>query len=270
MAMDTAAIKAVEEGGELYLDVLGLPFGTDRQGQTFDADTNIDLTPGAEIPVYYHHGFAERAAKSVQRIGKAIYSGADSAGHWFRAQLDKTSDTARKIFEDAKAGMARASSDSASHLVRPFGIVGKPGKVTNWPIFAMSLMDAATYDTAVNPRAVALAAAKAMADELEADTATTQTDTGTLSESGEVLADAAKAGATFAKRNRDRLIAIKAALDEMLNEIPEEVAPGTEATVAAKTGDPETKRLDDVLQLPREVIQTRVREMVRNAMGKTQ
>jgi hypothetical protein len=226
--MSDAAIKALDN---YTLEVLGLPFGEDRQGQYFDATTNIDLEAGQAVPAYFYHGFAERAAKSVARIGKAVYSHADNAGHWFKVQLDAGSDIARRIYEDAKAGLVRASSDSASHLVRPFGIVGKPGKVTNWPIFALSLMDATTSDAAVNPRAIAIAAAKAWLEDIEA---THQESSG---DDSPTTGEALKAGATFARRNRDRILAIKQALDELLAEFPVESNPDLAATDAVNNGD---------------------------------
>ena len=215
----TSAIKAT---GDLKLQIVGLPFGTDRQGQVFDASTNIDLSLGDTIPVYHYHGFAEIASKSVGRIGTAIYKGISTlngiTGHVFDVALDAAKSIAQKIHADAAQGRARASSDSSSHLVRPAGIVGKPGRVTNWPIFAMSLMDADTADAAVNPRAIALAAAKALTSEQ-------------LDElSGE--ADAAKAGATFARRNRDRITSIKAMLDEMMSEFPVEPTEGAQPAAA--------------------------------------
>ena len=201
---ENSAVKAV---GEMVLEVLGLPFGVDRQGQVFDKSTDIGLAQGDEIPALYYHGFAERAAKSVKRLGKAIYSGVTDAGHMFRVTLDAAHEKAQDVYEAAKAGSARASSDSSAHLVRPHGIVGKPGHVSAWPIFALSLMDAATANSAVNPRAVAMAAAKALFEEVEAESA------------GE---DAAKAGKTFNMKNRERLKAMKAVLDEMLTQIDED------------------------------------------------
>lgn len=201
---ENSAVKAV---GEMVLEVLGLPFGTDRQGQVFDKSTDIGLSQGDEIPALYYHGFAERAAKSVKRLGKAVYSGVTDAGHMFRVTLDAAHEKAQDVYEAAKAGAARASSDSSAHLVRPHGIVGKPGHVSAWPIFALSLMDAETANAAVNPRAVAMAAAKALFEEVDAE------------DSGE---DAAKAGKTFNMKNRERLKAMKAVLDEMLMQIDED------------------------------------------------
>lgn len=212
---ENSAVKAV---GEMVLEVLGLPFGTDRQGQVFDKSTDIGLTQGDEIPALYYHGFAERAAKSVKRLGRAVYSGVTDAGHMFRVTLDAAHEKAQDVYDAAKAGAARASSDSSAHLVRPHGIVGKPGHVSAWPIFALSLMDAETANAAVNPRAVAMAAAKALFEEVDAE------------DSGE---DAAKAGRTFNMKNRERLKAMKATLDEMLMQIDEEepIKTQNEATV---------------------------------------
>lgn len=200
--------SAVKAAGEWELDVLGLPFGSDRQGQVFDRSTDIGLSEGDEVPALYYHGFAERAAKSVKRLGTAIYQGVTDAGHMFRVKLDAAHEKARDVYEAAKAGTARASSDSSAHLVRPHGIVGKPGKVSAWPIFALSLMDAETADAAINPRAVAMAAAKALVEEVESESATGADD-------------AAKAGKTFNAKNRERLLAMKATLDEMLSQIDE-------------------------------------------------
>lgn len=216
--MVTDSVKALDES--LTLDVLGLPFGTDRQGQVFDAGTNIGLQPGDAVPAFYWHGYAERDSGAVKSIGRAIYDRVDAAGHWFKVQLDSASEAARKIYEDAKAGMARASSDSSSHLVRPFGITGKPGYVSNWPIFALSLMDSTVADTAVNPRAVAMAAAKAIIEQSDADEEAT-------------AGEAVKAGAVFAMRNRERVKALKTLLDEMLAEMPVDAAP-PEGDTAAK------------------------------------
>lgn len=224
--LTTDAIKATDN---FTLDVLGLPYGTDRQGQVFDAATDIGLQAGDSVPAYYYHGFAERAAKSVARIGRAVYDRADAAGHWFKVQLD-SSEIARRIYDSAVKGEARASSDSATHLVRPAGIVGKPGRVSSWPIFAMSLMDSTTADAAVNPRARVLAAAKAFIE--DADTQAT------LADEVDATGEAAKAGAVFAKRNRDRIEAILKLLDEMRTEIPQDEDTPQAEQPAAKSEEP--------------------------------
>jgi len=250
------ATKADEEW---VLNIDGLPLGTDRQGQTFTADTNIDLQPGDRIPLYYYHGFAEKAADKVQRIGEAVYQGLSAGAHKFKGYLDKAQAKAQELWSDALKGKAiPVSSDSAGHLVRPTGIVGKPGTVTNWPIFALSLMDAGS-NVAINPRAVAFAAAKAYMSELE------EAD----QQSGEA---AAKAGAVFAERNRKRLLAMKAMLDEMMNELPSDVPPGNDMTAATATGKlVESQPLPtkaDVLTLSKEDLQALIASMTQQAIDK--
>lgn len=149
--------------------MVGLPFGADRGGHIVTRETDVGLRPDEAVPVYYHHGYAERGAKAVERIARAIYKGVGSVGgvegHIFRVVLDGAKAIAQSIYESARLGKARASSDSASHLVRPWGIVGKTGTLSSWPILGLSLMDAATYMTAVNPNAIALPALKAFVSE---------------------------------------------------------------------------------------------------------
>lgn len=259
--MLTSAIKAVD-GQELTLDIVGLPFGADRQNQVFTAQTNIDLSVGDSVPVYFYHGFNERAAKAVSRVGRAVYQGMGTldgvTGQLFRVTLNPAVPLAHKLYADAVKGLVRASSDSMAHLVRPYGILGKPGTVTSWPISGMSLMDASTYESAVNPQAIAraatIAAAKAFLEDYEDETE---------HQSGEAV----KAGATFARRNRERLIRFYAAmqealplLDEMMAEFPSEAPTPTEpeppAPPAAKS----------VLTMPRDAliahIDARIQEVI--------
>jgi HK97 family phage major capsid protein len=208
MSDEFIAVKAVGDAGNEYkLRVLGLPHGVDRQGQVFDAQT--DLGDAGEIPVYYWHGYGEQSAKAVKLLGRAVRAERDAQGQWFDTYLKKGDPRAEKIYSDAAKGMARASSDSAPHLVRPVGIVGKAGRVSSWPILAMSLMDAETASTAVNPQAIAVPALKALYEEF----------IGNESDSGEA---AAKAGAKIARRNRERLQHIMQLLDEIKGEFPDE------------------------------------------------
>jgi HK97 family phage major capsid protein len=239
--------SAVKAAGEWELDVLGLPFGADRQGQVFDRSTDIGLSEGDEVPALYYHGFAERAAKSVKRLGTAIYKGMTDAGHMFRVKLDSAHEKARDVYEAAKAGTARASSDSSAHLVRPHGIVGKPGKVSAWPIFALSLMDAETADAAINPRAVAMAAAKALFEEVESESATGADD-------------AAKAGKTFNAKNRERLLAMKATLDEMLAQIDMEQNDSQSAAIIYD-GSAQAAKGESIMEENKQEVQTQPDEL---------
>lgn len=206
----TDAVKA--EPGSLRVRILGGPHGTDRQGQTFD--TGTDFGRARIVPLLYYHGFREQNEPHVTWIGEATKAERDDAGQWYVGELDPELDISKQIYADATAGKARASSDSMPHLVRPKGILGKPGRVTSWPIGAISLMDASTHEFAVNPGAM-VSAAKAVLDGDDAD------------KPGD---EAVKAGATIARRNRDRLLRIKSALDELLAEVPEETTTEQVAT----------------------------------------
>ena len=82
-------------------------------------------------------------------------------------------------------------------------------------------MDSETANAAVNPRAVAVAAAKALFEEID------------LSDSGE--ADASKAGKPFNRSNREKLLAMKATLDEMLAQIDSNDLPNNDSAQADNT-----------------------------------
>jgi len=165
----------------------------------------------------------------------------------FRVKLDSAHEKARDVYEAAKAGTARASSDSSAHLVRPHGIVGKPGKVSAWPIFALSLMDAETADAAINPRAVAMAAAKALFEEVESESATGADD-------------AAKAGKTFNAKNRERLLAMKATLDEMLAQIDMEQNDSQSAAIIYD-GSAQAAKGESIMEENKQEVQTQPDEL---------
>lgn len=213
----------------LTLDILGVPHGEDRQKQVFTPETDLGDLP--VVPLVYFHGFDQRHQRVVERIGWAVKAIRDKSGQWYKGMLDKANPLARKIYEDAVKGLARASSDAVAHLVRPTGIVGKPGVVTSWPVAFLSLMDATTYDRAVNLNAVAIPAVKAICN--------SRGPIGLPDDSGEV---SAKAGQIFASRNRQRITSLKdlhgqsaVILDELLGEFPEVPSPEFAATVAASS-----------------------------------
>lgn len=206
------AIKAT--GNELELEVLGAPYGVDKQGQEFHAGTDFGDLP--MVPVIYWHGWG---ADDGERIGWAYKAKRDEAGQWYRVVLDRTKQVAGKIYSDAVKGLVRASSDALSHLVRPHGVLNKPGRIDRWVIGALSLMDSYTSDTAVNPRAIAIASVKAYYEEL-------------LKQTEDEVAEAVKAGAKYSRETRERmrearttLSAAVTALDGMIQEFPDEQKP---------------------------------------------
>jgi HK97 family phage major capsid protein len=70
--------------------------------------------------------------------------------------LDQASALARRVWEAAQKGLARASSGAIGHLVR----VARDGRILAWPVGELSLLDARQHAPA-NPYAVALVQAKA-------------------------------------------------------------------------------------------------------------
>src|SRR5574341_1022751 len=161
MIMASKTIKAMMgESGEWELDVLGVPYGgpfggRDAQGEFFTPQTDLWLERIPRRPVVYYHGLAE-AERAPEIIGEETGWERREDGVWFRVLLDKTSRLARRVWEAAQKGLARASSGAIGHLVR----VAPDGRILVWPVGELSLLDAREHPPA-NPYAVALVHAKA-------------------------------------------------------------------------------------------------------------
>jgi len=149
-------VKAIQTGDEAWiLDVLGVPFGgpfggRDAQGEYFTPESDLWLERIPKRPVVYYHGLAEGEA-APQVIGEELGWERRADGVWFRVALDRASALARRVWEAAQQGMARASSGAIAHLVR----VAAGGRIVMWPIGEISLLDAREHQPA-NPYAVAI------------------------------------------------------------------------------------------------------------------
>ena len=163
------SIKAIDGGDDWRLEILGVPFGgpidgKDLQGEKFDEKTQIHQDFYKEIPVNYFHGLDPITGQPTgdpTYIGKAKYLRKDHRGHWYEAILDKTKEFAKKVWEAAKKGMAAASSESINHLVR----TEKDGRITNWPVAGMAVLDVSEGRHPVNSFAVAVPLMKAIYEE---------------------------------------------------------------------------------------------------------
>lgn len=146
MTEERPAIKAVDSGegddGPWNLDVLIAPYGYDQEGQRFSEATEFMVKNGDVRPVVYAHGDNPWGTKDFipSVIGKARIGRRDAQGLWATVALDKASAYAKRIWESAKASMARASSGAVQHLVR----VARGGEILSWPIGEVSMMDLGT------------------------------------------------------------------------------------------------------------------------------
>ena len=116
---------AVKAAGDWELDVLGVPFGgpnggKDAHGEWFSERTNLYLDRIKSTLAVYYHGYMPdgKPAGQPEIIGTIVTSEKRADGWWFRVILDRASEFAKRVWEAAKAGLARASSGSIAHLVR--------------------------------------------------------------------------------------------------------------------------------------------------------
>lgn len=156
------AVKAV---GDWTLEVLGVPFGgpnagKDAHGEYFSGRTNLHLDKFASPLTVYYHGYSPEGNPQgdPQIIGQITSNRKANDGYWFRVVLDKTNELARRVWEAAKNGAARASSGSIAHLVRR----ASDGEILNWPLVELSLFDAQGDRQPANQYAVALPVAKSL------------------------------------------------------------------------------------------------------------
>ena len=150
-----SSIKAIGDDESYKLMVLGAPYGWDKDGERFTPDTNFMLDIGESRPAIYFHGLNTNA-NGVQEvpevIGKATAVKRDEEGLWFEVILDKANKWAKRVWEAAKKGIAKASSGAINHLVRDL----PDGSIAVWPIGELSLIDEGLHRHPANPRAVAM------------------------------------------------------------------------------------------------------------------
>ena len=160
MSLPDAAVKAL---GEWELEVLGVPFGApdskDADGQFFSERTKVFLDDYKSVPVFYCHSIGPdgKVQAEPELIGKAQYERTDKQGHWFHVTLDDAKKLAKRIWEAAKKGIARASSGSLNHLVR----IAQGGEILSWPVAELSLIDLESGRRPANMLAIATPVIKA-------------------------------------------------------------------------------------------------------------
>ena len=169
--MEVDAEKRMKADSE-YVDpgwrVLGVPYsgqlqGRDADGEAFHEQTEIWLKSGDYVNLTYYHGFdPEEPGKKQEKpalIGRAVYTGKDSRGHWFEPALDAEEPLAKRLMA-TDISQLRASSGAVSHLVRK----SAGGLIDVWPVGELALFDMNEWRKPANDFAVIEAKAEVIAE----------------------------------------------------------------------------------------------------------
>jgi HK97 family phage major capsid protein len=232
-------VLALKSSGEMVLRILGAPFGgpfngKDHDGDYFDAKTNIHQDIYTEIPLIYSHGFDPKTGEQSEVpvfLGKAKYSHVDEDGHWYEAVLDKTSEVATRLWHSALKGLVKASSGAINYLVRR----AKDGRLIEWGLAELSIIDTSEGMNPANPYAVAVPMLKAHFKEAgiefnepeESGEDSVQTDPVTINESTTMTEEEKKAkeqaDIDAAAEDAKKAKAAKADDNDVLSRIAEEM-----------------------------------------------
>lgn len=165
--MEIHAIKALDDW---KLEVLAVPFGgpdggKDSDGEYFSPRTKTYADQFKTPLIVYYHGLDPNGKPmgEPEVIGQAIEGTwrKDAQGWWITVALDKAKDLARRVWEAAKQGLAKASSGSIAHLVRKLS----NGEIVNWPVAEVAIFDTEGKRQPANQYAVALPVMKAVYDQ---------------------------------------------------------------------------------------------------------
>ena len=152
--IDWVSVKAVP-GKDWHLRVLGVPFngpynGKDAMGEYFSPQTDIMMAVGDWRPVIYYHGMKPSGSETAvpEVIGRAQLIGKTARGFEFDVWLDQTKALAKRVWDAALKGLAKASSGAVAHLVRT---LKKTGEILTWPLGELSLLDVGDGREPANP-----------------------------------------------------------------------------------------------------------------------
>jgi HK97 family phage major capsid protein len=131
---DTKALGEGKVGG--YLVRWGGNGDVDLTGDYFTKETDLGISEGDRLPVYFEHGF-DPVIKS-RKLGRGEIQRFDDVGVWFEAQLELRDEYERKIYELAEAGKLGWSSQAGGSLVaKEAGIGGT--FIATWPLAEATL-----------------------------------------------------------------------------------------------------------------------------------
>lgn len=131
------AVKALGEGKVGgYLVRWGGDGDVDLTGDYFTKETDLGISEGDRLPVYFEHGY-DPVIKS-RRLGRGQIERFDDIGVWFEAQLELRDEYERKIYELAEAGKLGWSSQAGGSLVaKESGLGGT--RIATWPLAEATL-----------------------------------------------------------------------------------------------------------------------------------
>ena len=131
------AVKALGEGKVGgYLVRWGGDGDVDLTGDYFTKETDLGISEGDRLPVYFEHGY-DPVIKS-RRLGRGQIERFDDIGVWFEAQVELRDEYERKIYELAEAGKLGWSSQAGGSLVaKESGLGGT--RIATWPLAEATL-----------------------------------------------------------------------------------------------------------------------------------
>lgn len=131
------AVKALGEGKVGgYLVRWGGNGDVDLTGDFFTNETDLGISEGDRLPVYFEHGY-DPVIKS-RRLGRGEIQRFDDVGVWFEAQLELRDEYERKIYALAEAGKLGWSSQAGGSLVaKESGLGGT--RILTWPLAEATL-----------------------------------------------------------------------------------------------------------------------------------
>lgn len=157
----------IKTAGDWELEVLSVPYGgpeygKDLQDEFFSPRTDLAIEQFPTPLVVYYHGFDEnkQPMKTPEIIGDVISHETKADGHWVKILLNKANEYAKRVWEAAKKGMAKASSGTIAHLAR----VDWGGEIRYWPLAEITLLDESVDENRIpaNAYAVAIPVMKAL------------------------------------------------------------------------------------------------------------
>lgn len=145
LAMTDMTVKFAE-GSDTIIEGLGVPFGVDLDGETFDPDTDLalDWFPNGGRPILYHHGFNDTI--KMVAIGHELESKLTDEGLWVRAELDKANKFYKRVKKLIDAAGVGFSSGAPDHKVK----MGKKGHWDLWPPVEFSLTPTPAFPNRVS------------------------------------------------------------------------------------------------------------------------